>query len=378
MKKIGLTFLLIIFALTLFSCDIIHLNLPENLNAIRAKYDAPMTFISTGTSASRQARTTPSLYIPWDDSLYMLGTVDTRIYNINDSIPLNFKVGMNDSILSDGDLRITIFADEYTARMSGTSLDNNTYTIKDFFSPDAPSRDKPLEFTISLSPNFDDIWAAGTIHVQVEFVPHDMQAFKEQMSEYPVYDIEELLHDERVFLVSDEISYAADPLEIWINRGSSHGDNFNDITKYHYEKGLITTEQMAECFFEYKQHNSVNVYVYYHDETTHSMNIGYFSKNIRYASTYSLTDSELEEAILAHEAFWYENHYHPAKGGLAVAERILEIMRERGVITEAEYYAELNELENAKGVYAQHSEHNSFFPSSKYEEVNDLCFTHHD
>ena len=378
MKKIALTCMLLIFLLAFFSCDIIHLRIPESIDKIREKYDAPMTFISTGTSNPKQARTEDSQYIPWDDSLYMLGTVDTRIYNINDDIPLNFKVGINDNVLSDGDLRITILADEYTAHMSGAKLDNNTYTIKDFFSTDGQSKDKPLEFTISLSPDFNDIWAAGKIFIQVEFVPHDMQAFKEQMSEYPIYDIEELLYEERVFLVNSEIAYAADPLEIWINRGSSYGDNFNDITKYHYEKGLITTEQMAECFFEFKQHNSVDVYVFYHDKTTHSMNIGYFSKNIRYAGTYSLTDIELEEAILAHEEFWKENHYQPAKGGLAVAERILEIMHQRGVITESEYYAELNELENVKGVYAQYSENDSTFPSSHYKEVNDLRFTHHD
>lgn len=375
MKKISLVILIVFICLTLFSCGIISIEPPENLDLIRAKYDEPFTFITTGGSM-RQARTSESLYLPWNNSLYMVGTVKKGIYNKDESIPLDFTVGLNDGILPDGDLRITIFTDDFTAEMSGQSIQNNSYIIKDFFSKGADKGDA-ADFTIYLSPDYSDIWAADKIRVSAQYVPHDMEAFMEEMGKYLECTLG-IVHDDYISLVSGELAYAADSVETWIKRGSSYGNVFSDITKYHYEKKIISSEEMAECYFEFKQKDTVNAYVYRYNESAHTMKIGYFSRNIRYIGEYTISDSELEEAILAHKAFWNENHYQPAKGGLNVALRILEIMLERGVITDAEYLTELDLIENIQGVHADFSEHNGSFPYTNYQEVNSLRETHKD
>lgn len=375
MKKVSLALVIAFIFLILSSCGIFSIDLPESLFLIRAKYEKPFTFIRSGESASRHARTEDSLYLPWNDSLYIVGKVDKGIYSKGDSIPLNFSIGLNDRVLADGDLRIMIFTDDFTANISDQPLQDNTYIIKDFFSEDG-NVDDTTDFTISLSPDYSDIWAAGEIHISVQYVPHDMQSFMDEMGAY-LESSYGLVGDDCIYLVGSAIAYAADPLEIWMKYGS-YGDVFNDITKYHYEKEMITREEMAECCFEYQQMDKVNSYVFNYDEDTHVMNIGYFSKNIRYIGEQDITDTELEKAILAHETFWKENHYMPAKGGLSVALRILEIMHERGIITDAEYLAELSLIENAKGVYANFSESNASFPYTKYQEVNALRETHHD
>ena len=375
MKKASIMLIILLLLLNLSSCDRYVINLPESLFLIRAEYEGGFTFFKTGESAHRHARTAPSLYLPWDDSLYAVGTVDSGIDAGGESIPLSFTVGLNDRALPDGDLRISIITDDFIATSSGAVLENNAYVIKDFFSSDK-YKSNTADFTVYLSPDFSDGWAVGEIHVSAQYIPHDMKAFMEEMGDYLEYSLG-LVEDDFLYLYTGGLAYAADSAETWMKRGSSYGDVFNDISKYHYEKGMISTKEMAEFHFGYKQMDKVNTYVYDYDETAHTMKIGYFSENIRYAMIdCQITDEELEEAILSHESFWNENHYMPAKRGTDVALRILEIMRERGVISEAEYLTELDLIEASKGVYADLSKAKDPFPVSGYPEVHALRFTH--
>lgn len=376
MKKIIVTIVAIFLLFSIFSCGIIEINFPENLNLIREKYNTSFTFLSKGESASQHARTSETLYLPWNDSLYMIGTVDNGIYASGDKIPLRFTIGLNDNVLPSGDLCVKITTEDFIVEASNQNLKNNTYVIENFFSADN-NQSSPVEFTIFLSPDYADIWAAGTICIDIYYRPHDIDGFMEEMGEYLECSLG-IVQEDCIAVGSGEIAYAADSLELWMRRGSSYGNVFDDITKYHYEKKMISTEEMAECCFEFKQKDTVNAYVYRYNETAHTMKIGYFSRNIRYIGEYTISDSKLEEAILSHEAFWNENHYQPAKGGLNVALRILEIMLERGVITDAEYSTELDLIENIQGVHADFSEYNGSFPYTNYQEVDALRETHTD
>ena len=133
MKKASIMLIILLLLLNLSSCDRYVINLPESLFLIRAEYEGGFTFFKTGESAHRHARTAPSLYLPWDDSLYAVGTVDSGIYAGGESIPLSFTVGLNDRALPDGDLRISIITDDFIATSSGAALENNAYVILSAF-----------------------------------------------------------------------------------------------------------------------------------------------------------------------------------------------------------------------------------------------------
>ena len=107
------------------------------------------------------------------------------------------------------------------------------------------------------------------------------------------------------------------------------------------------------------------------------MSVFYYSKNIRYESNIKIKDQVLEEGIWAQEEFWDTYHYLPAKAGLDATKRILEIMRENGVITEEEYNTETTLLDEVLGVYTgRYSD--TPVTMSNYDEVNKLRLTHFD
>ena len=257
----------------------------------------------------------------------------------------------------------------------GKLIDNG---IKAFFEEGKHTTAETL--TLTLSPDYDDGYAFGCVNVWVRFVPDDMDSFIERITrdyEYPYYLPEYDLENGFISLTSGAVSYAADSVETWLARGTSYGDVFSDMSKYHYEGGFISTDEMSRIYIGFRYLNRVQSAVCNYDESDHSMNIAYYSKNIRYESSIRISDAALERAIMAHEEFWSTNHYQPAKGGLEVTLRILEIMKENGVITEEEFDREIALTDEVLGVYTSLSQG---FPGiySGYSEVDALYLTHKD
>lgn len=357
-------------------------------STIVQKYEKPFTFISVNstvrknlskTTADSEKRVVPCTSPspppqPWDDSLYMKGSVDSGIVTGGEDIELNFTMAANDSVLSGGDLHIVFETTDYTVKHKEKTCEDNTFVIKDFFE-DGKYSDE-IQEKIMLCPDYTDGWACSYVSIWVRFVPHDIEEFAERMmksDDYYDFGLEYLYDDGYISLAGSAISYCADSVETWLRYGTSYGDVFDDLSTYHYSKKLISTEEMAVLTFGYRYQHQVYVSASTHPDDTEGVRIGYYSKNIRYESTYCVNDEKLFNAIRAHEEFWETEHYQPAKGGLNIALRILEIMKERGVITENEYQNELIWLDEVRGIYFPHS-----YGRTEYDEVNELFITHKD
>ncbi len=389
-KRIALLLaFLILSSVCLSSCNIAeYLFKPVREYINVQKYSEPFTFISVNSAVRKnlsQSASAPYDGVmpctppspppqPWDYSLYMKGTVDSGIVEGGEDIELNFTMAANDNVLSGGDLHIVFDTNDYTVKHEGKTCEDNTFIIKDFFEDEKYSNE--IQEKIMLCPDYQDGWACSYVSIWVRFVPHDIEEFAERMmksDDYFDYGLERLSTDGYISLAGSAISYCADSVETWLRYGTSFGDVFNDLSTYHYSKGLISTEEMATLTFGYRYQYLVNVSTTTHPDDPEGVRIGYYSKNIRYESTYCVNDEKLSDAIRAHEEFWETEHYQTAKGGLNIALRILEIMKERGVITEEEYQKELIWLDEVRGIYYPHSG-----GRTKYDEVNEFFITHKD
>ena len=393
MKK-RIAFLLVVFILlTVFSsCSQIKSMVRHSINV--RKYEKPFTFINIipdkKSMSSRSAmHITSSPYgnlatpptpppMPWDNSLALTGRVDSGIVENGQDIELKFTLNANDHVLSGGDLHLVFETKDFVLKKDGKAVENNTYVIDGFFDEGRSADSESL--TLALSPYLEDGLAIGDVDLWIRFVPDDIVEFMERMTEedrYVAFESEQILEDGFLSLGSGAISYCVDSVETWLKNGTSYGNVFYDMSRCHYDKGLISAEEMAKLCYGYKYLNRVRTYVCDYNKDDHTMAIGYYSKNIRYESSDKLSDSALEQALLAHEEFWHTNHYQPAKGGLDATLRILEIMKDRGVITDEEYERELLLLDEVLGVYTGFT---SRFPGgeSGYEEIDALHLTHKD
>ena len=390
---------LILTLIFLSSCDI-----PNSIKKeiTEGKYRKPFTFLADNTASLNEKKTEPYAFgneqkntvalsaggaiateplpppLLWDNSLSIKGVCDSGIVEGGRDIELKLTVKANDHVLTDGELQLVFETKDYKLLNDGKPLENNIYIIDDFFEEGSHTEAESL--TLTLSPDYSNGYAFGYVEIWFRFVPDDMDSFVEIITwdyEYRFYLSDYELENGFVSLTSGAISYAADSVETWLARGTSYGDVFNDMSKYHYEGGFISAEEMSSICIGFRYFNKVRSAVCNYDESDHSMNIAYYSKNIRYESKIRISDDALEKAILAHEEFWYTNHYQTARGGVEVTLRILEIMKEKGVITEDEYNQEIEFIDEAKGVYTSLSQG---FPGiySGYSEVDALFLTHKD
>ena len=399
-KSVSLLMSLIILAfIFLSSCDI-----PRNIKQeiTEKEYRKPFTFIAynaadlnkkessaafgskPGTTVSLSKggaiATEPSMPpLPWDKSLSVKGVIDSGIVEGGGNIELKLTLKANNQVLSDGELQLVFETKDYKLLKGGEPIESNTYIVEDFFENEKLTDAEPIILT--LSPDFEDDFAFGCVEVWVRFVPDDIDSFKEKMTrdfgDTIFYLSDHELENGYVSLTSGAISYAVDSVSAWLARGTSYGDVYNDMTGYHYDRGLISLDEMARLCFGFRYSSRVISAICDLDESDHSMRIAYYSKNVRYESSFRVTDDKLEKAIGDHEEFWETNHYMPAKGGRDVTTRILEIMKEKGVITENEFDREIALLDEVQGIYTNCS---SVFPgiSTGYSEIDALHLTHKD
>jgi hypothetical protein len=385
-KRISLILaILIILSLSLSSCGI--MDAIEREMAIK-HFKQPITFLSINYHAPEDtsAKSTSSIMpataplpppTPWDNSLSLNGSIDSGIIDAGEKIKLDFTLRANNSALGKGDLHIVLNkTDDFILEKDGVALENNTYVIPDFFESGLYS--DTLSFSLTMSANFEHGVALGCAYLSALFVPDDPQAFVDSMSAQSVfYNFDNILNDGYLPLGNGALNYCADSVETWLSSLRSYGTVFSIMSSYHYEGGLITAEEMLRLCCDLEYNNVVQSYICDYNEDDHSMYIGYYSKNIRYEGSHRITDSRLEEEMREHDDFWITEHYMPAKGGLGITVRILEIMKAEGVITEDEFNREIKLLDEVMAVYV---EKRQTFPGlgSKYDEVNALHITHKD
>ena len=292
----------------------------------------------------------PSISLPWDDTLYLKGEVETKRYKPGEAIELLFEIGLKNDYPGDGALRLTLKAPDFDIAVEGHACDNGVITIDDV-TPARYSAQQPLTLKVTLTPTYDEDYAMGTISLSVGFVPDDRQALMDKIAASHVPHANEawqtaFFEDGALRLGRAELDYAADTVEMRLDtspRGAV--DIWEIMLAEHYKMRKISGREFADMYFDYSYRNSIYASVDSYMTVEKTVRFSYMSQNIRYANKEYVDAPEIWERYEKVRAFemgdWED--YDSAEANAArreLAGYILLYMKEQGIITAEEYEAE--------------------------------------
>ena len=152
---------------------------------IMGRYQDGEVFADTeqkGTSAFIGAQSPSAPPLPWADTLYLKGEVETRSYKPDEEITLLFEVAIKNDYLGAGDLRLMLKAADFDVRFEGVTGEGNEILLADA-TPDKYSTAQPLKFKAILTPKYTEAFAMGTISLLIRFEPDDEQGLLDKIAE---------------------------------------------------------------------------------------------------------------------------------------------------------------------------------------------------
>lgn len=316
-------------------------------------YTSGATFVDTEQkkpSFSFGAQTPETLHLPWDDTLYLKGKVETKRYKPGEEIELLFEVGLKNDYPGDGSLRLTIKAPNFDIAVEGHACDNGVLTI-DNATPERYSAEQPLSLKVILTPNYAEDYAMGTISLSVGFVPDDMQGLMDKIAASHVPDANEqwqtaFFENGALRLGSTGLDYAADMVELRLDtspRGAT--DVWEMMIGQHYKMRKISGRELADMYYHWAYRDRISASVTSYMTEEHTVRFSYESKNIRYECNEYLDIPEmwrLYEKVQAFEDGDWDAFNSPEcyAARRELAEYILLYIKEQGIITAEEYESE--------------------------------------
>lgn len=308
-----------------------------------------------GSSVIIGAQSPSAPPLPWADTLYLKGEVETRSYEPDEEITLLFEIALKNDYLGAGDLRLTLKASDFDVRFEGVTGEDNEILLEDA-APDKYSTAQPLRFKAVLTPKYTEAFAMGTISLSVRFEPDDEQALLDKIAESDLPSYNENWQNAffeqsstlrlSLLLGSTRLDYAADMVELRLDssvRGAV--DKWEIMIADHYKLRKISGEELSDMYCAWAYRDCIYASVESYMTVEHTVRFSYMSKNIRYRSNEYVDAPEVWELYEKVRAFemgdWRD--YDSAEANAArreLAEYILLYMKEQGIITEQEYEAE--------------------------------------
>ncbi len=308
-----------------------------------------------GSSVIIGAQSPSAPPLPWADTLYLKGEVETRSYEPDEEITLLFEIAMKNDYLGVGNLRLVLKAADFDVRFEGVTGEGNEILLEDA-APDKYSSAQPLKFKAVLTPKYTEAFAMGTISLSVRFEPDDEQALLNKIAESNLPSYNENWQNAffeqgntlrlSLLLGSTRLDYAADMVELRLDssvRGAT--DKWEIMIADHYKMRKISGEELSDMYCAWAYRDRINASVESYMTVEHTVRFSYMSKNIRYRSNEYVDAPEVWELYEKVRAFemgdWRD--YDSAEANAArreLAEYILLYMKEQGIITEQEYDSE--------------------------------------
>ncbi len=302
----------------------------------------------------------PSISLPWDDTLYLKGEVETRRYKPGETIELLFEIGLKNDYPGEGALRLTLQAPDFDIAIEGYTCENGVVTI-DNATPERYSAERPLTLKVLLTPTYVEDYAMGTISLSVGFVPDDRQALMDKIAASHVPHANEawqtaFFDGDALRLGEAALNYAADTVELRLDTSSRGAvDQWEIMLVQHYKMRKISGREFADMYFHYSYRNMIFASIDSYMPKEHTFRFSYMSQNIRYQCDEYIDAPEVWEQYEKVRAFemgdWEDYDSAEAEAARrALAEQILRYLKEQGIITSEEYEAEAAHMAKTKRV----------------------------
>lgn len=282
--------------------------------------------------------------LPWADTLFLEATAEKTSYAPGEPVRLYLQIGVANDYLGEGDLRVSIKAPDFDVAVKDYACEAGSVIIENV-------EERIYSLWITLTPNYEEAYAMGTITLSVAFVPDDVNAFMDKIEASDVpenyYDWQTIFwENDALRLGSTSVDYAADQVELILDSAPMGAvDTWEIMIARHYEEGKITAREFADMYYHwfYRNHIYASIDVYREQEQT--VRFSYMSQNIRYVQLEMIDDPQmwaLYENVRAFEEGSWQDHNSPEANAArrALAEYILLYMREQGIITAQEYESE--------------------------------------
>ncbi len=314
----------------------------------------------TGSSVIIGAQKPSDPPLPWEDTLYLKGEVETRSYEPGEKIELRFEIGLKNDYLGAGDLKLTVNAPDFDVHFEGIEGENNVAIIENRAAK-RYTLEQPLTFKLVLAPDYQEAYAIGTVSLSVGFVPADADALEDKIaaSDVPHYNENwqtAFFDNGALRLGRAEVDYGADMVELRLDTTVSGAvDCWERMIAEHYKMRKISARELSALYCSWAYRDRIYASVESYMTVEHTVRFSYMSKNIRYRCDEYVDAPEmwtLYEKVRAFEmADW--NDYNSAEAAAArraLAEYILLYMREQGIITIEEYETEAAWMAQTSGV----------------------------
>ncbi|MBQ9117273.1 MAG: hypothetical protein IJY04_09640 [Clostridia bacterium] len=313
-----------------------------------------------GFGFGAQKPSAPSM--PWDTSIYKKLYMKDRSYAPGESGEIFLELAMKDALLGEGEIIVEIGnSREFTMSINGIVTENGSFKISDF-SRAGYSEASPLRISVSLAPIFSERWASGCLTLSVRFAFYDLDGFLDRIEnngagEGELDEIRQMIKGESITLINANISYAADRLETRFASSSSYGTLFEQLICDHLDTWRISRREFADLYYEHAYGNNIFASITSYIESEQTFRFEYHSRNIRYEMNDYISDPEIWSCFLELQALERSAIYNDPPELTVIRRKMGELILRRllttGVITEEEYFSELEWMKGARVGNAQ-------------------------
>lgn len=287
--------------------------------------------------------------LPWEGCFTFRAYTSRGCFTPGVPVVIHIEAAVTGDMLTEGELRLTVDGASPDFILSCAALSADGDTIRLGHPGRRYTKESPLCFDLTLTPTWDkDDWANGKISLSLLYIPDDPQRFVEQVEGTRHMDFREgwqdaLFADNVLRLASSVLYYAADRVETRVRASSSAMGLLNDMLIAHYRCMAISGREFSRIFYEDAYRGSICAAVHSVMPDTKSVRYTYQSRNIRYDGTQYIQSDGMYDLYSRISALYDAGDFDsPACRDLSrqLACLALADMRDRGVITQAEYASE--------------------------------------
>lgn len=316
-------------------------------------------------------------------------TMEKTAWAAGETPQITLKFGLIDDSYGEGSLRLRLDCDDFSLSRE-VLIENYTYDTHGFADGKAPDsvdislvrggKTGDAENGGDALPAAPTEFAYGKLYLSFEFIPAESNKVFSDDDHYYDGDDEDMIEPtpDGVWVGGFWCAYAVTPAQTcFARRDTDSGEYFARRVIKQYRDGMIDDKALCRAYYFLALHNAVYISATspISDGTTR---LGYYSPTLRAVARQPVSDEEIL-LLVSQTGPYPKEHDEDLEVSMTRTRElgvlILGVLKEQGVITEAEHAAGLAELVRAEDIVTSPPEFNRAF--KKYRKlIEDELITH--